>query len=325
MLPSAVVSSDLKPEVEQATAQLDFAKVIVSFIGGILGNKRVGIVLQQRVLESEAILKPLIDAMILEGSYNIKEPCYDHTLVNERGPKCLHGNHWSEIAQGIMAGELKDKHVELHTDDNFHRVYTITPVHLPQTNNTCDGKTQCTLESITVTENYYNRLSPFDTGSTEIGAVEMKAKLLSRQKVQHDAGNTTADFHEMDEVGNRCADINKDALQYALDHASKKAIKRYNSLGKKLVIGDDLGPYNEGPLWIWTYMSYKDNADKTETTVSAPMMRTPIDYPIGAAAGFHYCKLLSPFRAMEWIYIDALYDRDGINKNGDDKFDLFMQ
>lgn len=40
----------------------------------------------------------------------------------------------------------------------------------------------------------------------------MKAKLLSRQKVQHDAGNTTADFHEMDEVGNRCADINKDAL-----------------------------------------------------------------------------------------------------------------
>lgn len=42
------------------------------------------------------------------------------------------------------------------------------------------------------------------------------------------------------------------------------------------------------------------------------MMRTPTDYGIKAAAGFHYCKVLSPFRAIEWIYIDSLYDRDGI-------------
>lgn len=130
-MPSAVVNSDLKPEVEEAAAQADFAKVIVSFIGGVLGDNKINEVLKQRVQESETLLKPLIDAMILEGSYNIKEPCYDSTLVNERGPKCLHGNHWSEIAQGIMAGELRDKHVTLNTDDNFHRVYTITPVHLP--------------------------------------------------------------------------------------------------------------------------------------------------------------------------------------------------
>jgi hypothetical protein len=36
------------------------------------------------------------------------------------------------------------------------------------------------LESISVTENYYNRLDTFDTGKYEIGAVEMKAKLMSR-------------------------------------------------------------------------------------------------------------------------------------------------
>jgi hypothetical protein len=36
----------------------------------------------------------------------------------------------------------------------------------------------------------------------------MKAKLMSRQSIQVDAGNKTADFHENDEVGNRCADIN---------------------------------------------------------------------------------------------------------------------
>lgn len=76
-----------------------------------------------------------------------------------------------------------------------------------------------------------------------------------------------------------------------------------------------MGPYNAGPLWIWYYMQYKDNADKTETLLQSPMMRTPTDYPIAEARGFHYCKLLSPFRALEWIYIDSLYDRDGINSN----------
>jgi len=85
----------------------------------------------------------------------------------------------------------------------------------------------------------------------------------------------------------------------------------YNSLGKKLVIGDDLGPFNAGPLWIWKYMAYADNEDKTETLLQSPMMRTPTDYWAAEARGFHYCKLLSPLRAVEWIYIDALYDRDG--------------
>ena len=82
-----------------------------------------------------------------------------------------------------MGGDISHFNATIDTEDNFHRVYTISPVHLPQINNTCDGSSECTLESITVTENYYNRLSPFDTGETEIGAVEIKAKLMSRQSV----------------------------------------------------------------------------------------------------------------------------------------------
>ncbi|MFM8674137.1 MAG: hypothetical protein ACKOCA_03740, partial [Vulcanococcus sp.] len=34
--------------------------------------------------------------------------------------------------------------------------------------------------------------------------------------------------------------------------------------------------------------------------------KTPLDYPIAAARGFHYCQLLSPAAAMEWICIDGL-------------------
>ena len=31
------------------------------------------------------------------------------------------------------------------------------------------------------------------------------------------------------------------------------------------------------------------------------------DFPIKPFAGDHYCKILSPFKAMEWIAVDSLY------------------
>lgn len=247
----------------------------------------------------------------------MKQPCYASTLLNpDDDPKCQQGSAWSAQAQAIMAGDLPEgDKSSIKTTDNFHRVYTVTPVHLPQINNKCESMTeQCDLDSYSVTENIYDALTDFDTGQQEISATQMKAKLMSRQSFQVAAGNSTADFHETDEVGNRCADINQASLDWALANAGPSAKKRYEDFGKKLVIGDDMGPYNAGPLWIWKYLSFEDNADKTETVVKSPMMRTPTDYPISAAAGFHYCKLLSPFRAMEWIYIDSLFERDSIKK-----------
>jgi len=92
-----------------------------------------------------------------------------------------------------------------------------------------------------------------------------------------------------------------------------------------MVTGDDKGPYNEGPLWIWTYMSYDVNDDKTVMTVRSPMMRTPVDYLIGSAAGFHYCKVLSPFRVLEHIYVDSLQERDGIQNDSVAEPELFLQ
>jgi len=96
--------------------------------------------------------------------------------------------------------------------------------------------------------------------------------------------------------------------------------------------GPDLGPFNAGPLWIWKFMQYTESEDKSTMTVQSPMMRTPIDYPVKSAAGFHYCKVLSPFRAMEYMYIDSLFYGDGVyleyeNTTSFDEsaYDLFLQ
>jgi len=97
----------------------------------------------------------------------------------------------------------------MSNQDNFHRVYTITPVHLPQVNNTCDSLSveQCTLLTVTVTENLYE-YDPLDTGKYPQAASEMRCKLSSRQRIQHDINANNQDFHSLDEIGNRCADIN---------------------------------------------------------------------------------------------------------------------
>ena len=76
-------------------------------------------------------------------------------------------------------------------------------------------------------------------------------------------------------------------------------------------------------------MSYKESDDKSQMIVQSPMMRTPTDYKIKAAAGFHYCKVLSPFKVMEWIYNDGIFDTDGIAPKDDltvsEQPELFLQ
>ena len=141
--------------------------------------------------------------------------------------------------------------------------------------------------------------------------------MTSRQNQQIHGGSPNADFHETDEVGQRCAEINNESIKWAYSKLSKSAKKRYDDYGTKLVTGDDMGPYNAGPLWIWTYMKYTQAKDNSTMTVQSAMMRTPVTYSIAAAAGFHYCKVLSPFRALEWMYVDSLYAKDGINKKAE--------
>lgn len=72
-------------------------------------------------------------------------------------------------------------------------------------------------------------------------------------------------------------------------------------------------------------MEYKESADKKTVTVQAPMMRTPLDYLISSAAGFHYCKVLSPFKVMEWMYTDSLFEFNGIKNAAVEEELTFLQ
>lgn len=130
MVPKGVKKDDFKQETDEKVGHNMVAKSMVSFIDGIEKGHSNSINADQ-VSYTQDFMKPLIDAMTLEGSYTMKPPCYDKTLVNEVSPKCLHGSPWSRHAQKVMGGNIADKNDDINVNDNFHRVYTMTPVHLP--------------------------------------------------------------------------------------------------------------------------------------------------------------------------------------------------
>ena len=127
-----IKKNDLKANVEESVGHQMITDVILEFLGEVIRHP-----IKMRASPSSSTsttLTPLINALLLEGSYAYKPPCYNSSLTNDQLPTCLQGSSWSSIAQAIMGGDLRNG-VKLQTVDNFHRVYTITPVHLPEVEN----------------------------------------------------------------------------------------------------------------------------------------------------------------------------------------------
>jgi len=92
--------------------------------------------------------------------------------------------------------------------------------------------------------------------------------------------------------------------------ADQTAKDLYDSLGEKLVQTLDKQQKNGG-LWIIEDLEWKDNSDKTEMDNTSVACVLAEDELVPIFRAMHYCKLLSPFRALEWIYVDSQYARGG--------------
>lgn len=220
------------------------------------------------------------------------------------------------------------------------------PIEFPAIHNNCsDDPSSCILNVTTVSQFVYST----DDNMGPRGALEIRAKLMSRQAVLLAATGTKYNFNvikfeylkyfinhilvsllnlkETDGSGYRCAEINNMTIQWAINNVPQKTRDRYLKNGRLLRTGKDVGPLNIGPLWIhhalvmkeifltcqsffeiFYFQEYKntDEDDRNYTTIYSATLNTPVDFWIKSAAAFHYCKLLSPVRATEWIYFDSL-------------------
>ena len=80
----------------------------------------------------------------------------------------------------------------------------------------------------------------------------------------------------------------------------------YDTIGEKLVQLPDTNQANGG-LWIIEELKWKETDDKKEMDNVSVACILPETELIPIFKSMHYCKLLSPFRALEWIYIDSQY------------------
>jgi hypothetical protein len=204
----------------------------------------------------------------------------------------------------------------------------------------CDSPAGCSLELTTVTQHSYENSGEVDiwrahfsvpwvdTGYLPITANELKTKIKSRQAIWHAAGVADANFTKTDAAvaaggeADRCGEINQAAVDWALDQLPAKTRERFLAHGQQFVIGEDIGTCKAGPCWIWDPHRFKKDNDANTVTVQSVWFGTENhnNYPCGegkllpCSAGFHYCKLLSPARALEWMYVDGLKNVLGLDK-----------
>eukprot|EP00933_Yihiella_yeosuensis_P017944 TRINITY_DN1491_c2_g5_i1.p1 TRINITY_DN1491_c2_g5~~TRINITY_DN1491_c2_g5_i1.p1 ORF type:complete len:533 (-),score=130.51 TRINITY_DN1491_c2_g5_i1:110-1708(-) len=313
--------NDLEPEVEEAQAHEAIGSHTANFLAFRMG---LGQALESDQATAE-IVDPIVKAYELESSRRFNAP----NQVGGPGEKeCVRGlcpssSNWAPEAQKHISGPaLKEKSPNLDLDvTNGYVLLAGSPVtgqdfHL--SNITVENKK---VSISTFSQCYWNDkleelLEDFDTGFTFTSAQEIGTKLYSRQCTLNVGLGLKTNFSEDDP--DFCAETNKMAYAWALEHGPKKSVDRFLKNGILMEMGKD-AEKGAGPLWVYARleMNKKEKDGREIVEIVSPMMKTEQDYwkdkfhvprpsSIPDPGCYHYCKLLSPARVMEWMMVDGL-------------------
>ena len=305
-VPFPVTMRDLASPLAPAEARHAMGRVISAFLATNLQQSADdGAVLRAYVTATGSLVRPLIDAMWLEGSYHLRPPCTASGGEAVDQHHCQKGSPWAEQAAVLMAGDIP--HVTIQDTSAFHESWRMFPFFHAHILNSCPLGQDCVMHLDNSVQNVYSMQDNYDTAFDPVAASQMRVKMKSRQAVLQAAGYGVQDFKHTDEW-DACAAINQKALEWAEQHAPAATLARYRAQGLPVVMGSDI-PQGGGPTFIWSPIQQKvvKRADGSKVLeIRVQTMRTPLDQGIAHAAGYHYCKLVSPAWFMEWIFTDSL-------------------
>jgi hypothetical protein len=326
--PTLVAARDLKPEADSESSLNRASSIIGNFLAYVkTGDQTANNVVVSAVKTTGQFIAPIVSAFELEGSREFNAPKQKDGPLEDcpKGMCSGIGSVWAITAQEFIADKnaFTSHGLKLHVTNNYVELSSLPPFgefHLP--NITVDASDSKQRNLPTYSQGYWELLDKFDTGFVSVSATEIGTKMMSRQCAYiRGIGipESSAPF-SLDDP-NFCAQMNQQAYQWAINNAGVSTRDRFNRIGQKYTFGDDVAK-SGGPFWINARLEFNDAKDSSGTPVIqivSPMIKTSIDFPriplLPDPACYHYCKLLSPARAIEWIYVDSLRLKGGLSSS----------
>jgi hypothetical protein len=207
-------------------------------------------------------------------------------------PSGVPAGPWCNVAQqkivGLSAADASKLKIEpghcklitdgLHQFEHQHTNYTVLP----------DGTLDVTC---------FSAVEPHGTTITES---QFSAKSVDCKMV--DATRVGEQLHVAVNSSVQCSDVNRIAVEVALKLIPAKSRKRYEEKGRPFCFMADTSVFsNIGPLWLESSLKQTETTECLQVTSSGLLstITSPV-YP-----GNHYCKLLSPAAAMDWMMTDS--------------------
>ena len=282
-IPAQINASDLKPEVSNAITCQYCAKLIDAFVDAQLNletaetNPGAKYLFDYVYGYTYELMKPLLDAFALEGNSYL----YNTSVVGST--KWVLDNIYDEmnLTSMTLATNITVQEHEWYkflwdqpsaTFENgilSHQVYT--------------HKLIGTVES--------DDMSNIPFQSAEWIAVKYKSA-----NYVYKAAGIQANATEIS-----CKLLNQRAIEQVLATIPSKNKERYEKYGVKLVAGDDIDYWTRA-TWHAAGLKKEDKGDYV--VVSSPRVYSTLNS--WWSPGDLYCKLLSPARVAEWIYVDSL-------------------
>lgn len=284
--PGFDVPGDLYAEVDQSEATKLIGEVVAAFLNlHFLASKskweEAQILLNEKLDWTREIMTPYLAAQDMERTAAVTE-------VSPEG-----SSPWCSQAQTIVANLPKELDDRLGLLDGFH----VSPPELMHCHPSYSAAPGSKLVVTTCSHtDYYSDVS--NTGSIS-AAKQVACKMLTRERILQQL-NASADSA----TATTCRDVNLHALSVAQKLAMPQTLQRFETKGRPFCFLDDsMVTGNIGPLWVYqSSLSLTDSAKCLQ--VVSPAIVVPLTSSI--YPGNHFCKVLSPARALDWMMSDSL-------------------
>merc|ERR1719322_2040164 len=281
-IPSFVTDQDVPSPISFEEAHIRYAAAVAAFIV----SQEVSLFNEEQVENALAeihnleaytqdFLQPFIETSLMESDHDPENP----------------SSSWMMEGQKILLGATEEEVAKLSVVD------IVVPFEdLGDAKPSVNQTETCGAVVTTYSQAQYD--SNIADANTLYSASVIKAKFKIEDTVRESLCLPEAPRRQ-------CKDINQEAFNLALSLASEEARERFESIGQRLFFDDDsVSPW--GPGWEFSFGFHYDKVNETHTRLYSTSLISEPDFIIASAAGMHYCDLLSPFRALEWIYITSV-------------------